>query len=38
MIKMRVDEKSLVDLLCQIVDQHLYSVASDVSNVLAEWI
>lgn len=33
MIKMRVDEKSLVDLLCQIVDQHLYSVASDVSNV-----
>lgn len=34
MIKMRVDEKSLVNLLCQIVDQHLYNVASDVSNVI----
>lgn len=35
MIKMRVDEKSLVSLLCQVVDQHLYTVASDVSNVIA---
>ena len=34
MIKMRVDEKSLVSLLCQVVDQHLYTVASDVSNVI----
>lgn len=34
MIKMRVDEKSLVSLLCRIVDQHLYTVASDVSNVI----
>lgn len=34
MIKMRVDEKSLVNLLCQIIDQHLYAVASDVSNVI----
>mgnify|MGYP007092021121 FL=1 len=34
MIKMRVDEKSLVNLLCQIVDQHLYTVASDVANVI----
>ena len=34
MIKMRVDEKSLVDLLCQIVDHHLYTVASDVANVI----
>lgn len=34
MIKMRVDEKSLVSLLCQVVDQHLYAVASDVSNVI----
>ena len=34
MIKMRVDEKSLVSLLCRIVDQHLYAVASDVSNVI----
>lgn len=34
MIKMRVDEKSLVNLLCQIVNQHLYTVASDVSNVI----
>lgn len=35
MIKMRVDEKSLVSLLCQVADQHLYTVASDVSNVIA---
>ena len=35
MIKMRVDEKSLVSLLCQVVEQHLYTVASDVSNVIA---
>lgn len=35
MIKMRVDEKSLLSLLCQVVDQHLYTVASDVSNVIA---
>lgn len=35
MIKMRVDEKSLVSLLCQVIDQHLYTVASDVSNVIA---
>lgn len=34
MIKMRIDEKSLVNLLCQIVDQHLYTVASDVANVI----
>ncbi len=34
MIEMRVDEKSLVSLLCQVVDQHLYTVASDVSNVI----
>lgn len=34
MIKMRGDEKSLVSLLCQVVDQHLYTVASDVSNVI----
>lgn len=34
MIKMRVDEKSLVSLLCRIVEQHLYTVASDVSNVI----
>lgn len=34
MIKMRVDEKSLVSLLFQVVDQHLYTVASDVSNVI----
>lgn len=34
MIKMRVDEKSLVSLLCQVVDQYLYTVASDVSNVI----
>lgn len=34
MIKMRVDEKSLISLLCQVVDQHLYTVASDVSNVI----
>lgn len=34
MIKMRVDEKSLVNLLCQIVDQHLYTDASDVSDVV----
>lgn len=34
MIKMRVDEKSLVDLLCQIVDHHLYTVASEVANVI----
>lgn len=33
-IKMRVDEGSLVNLLCQIVDQHLYTVASDASNVI----
>lgn len=33
-IKMRVDKESIIEMLCRIVDEHLYVIASDVSKVI----
>ena len=33
-IKMRVDKGSIIEMLCRIVDEHLYVIASDVSKVI----